>query len=220
MTWILFSSPRSPFVRKVMIAAHEAQLADDVHCQDVATTPMRPSPEVKAWNPLGMIPTLLVDQQVLFDSQVIIDFFQERSGIVFTPLSGTARRECLSRHAIINGMLEKGMKMLGEGFRVQNDDTAIHIAAYTAAIADTLRWYEARLATDRFDLGDITLAAALAWLSGRFPHLRWQEMHPHLADWYRQIEQRPSMRNTALGDHVFSHTSVSSEQPGDGDGCL
>lgn len=207
MTWILFSSPRSPFVRKVMIAAHEAQLAVNIHCQDVVTTPMAPSPEVKTWNPLGMIPTLLVDQQPLFDSQVIIDFFQEYSGTMFTPLSGTARRECLSRHAIINGMLEKAMKMLGESFRVQNEDTAVHTAAYIDAITDTLRWYEARLETDRFDLGDITLAAALAWLSGRFPQLHWQNSHPQLADWYQQIEQRPSMRNTALRNQVFSSIS-------------
>lgn len=55
MTWKLYSSPRSPFVRKVMIAVHELGLQDMIERQDVTTTPMNPAPELLPANPLGMI---------------------------------------------------------------------------------------------------------------------------------------------------------------------
>lgn len=51
-------SQASPFARKVVVLLHETGQADDVEIFDVTTTPLKPSPDVKASNPLAKIPAL------------------------------------------------------------------------------------------------------------------------------------------------------------------
>src|SRR5262245_9127917 len=72
----LLWSSRSPFVRKVMVAAHEAGLAQRIRPQRVVVSANKPNPEVMAANPLNKIPTLiLADGSALYDSRVICEFF-------------------------------------------------------------------------------------------------------------------------------------------------
>ena len=57
----LFWSSRSPFVRKVMVVAHEKGLADQIECVRTLVAPAKPNPEVMAANPLNKLPTLILD---------------------------------------------------------------------------------------------------------------------------------------------------------------
>ena len=69
----LRSSPASPFVRKVRIAASVLGLDRDIAIEPADT--MNPSDTVRQQNPLGKIPALLLeDGTVLFDSRVILDY--------------------------------------------------------------------------------------------------------------------------------------------------
>jgi glutathione S-transferase len=52
-------------------------------------------------------------------------------------------------------------------------------------------------AGDRFDLGDITLASALAYLDFRLPEIAWRCAHRTLAAWLDEVGRRPSMQATA-----------------------
>jgi glutathione S-transferase len=52
-------------------------------------------------------------------------------------------------------------------------------------------------AGDRFDLGDITLASALAYLDFRLPEIAWRCAHRTLAAWLDEVGRRPSMQVTA-----------------------
>jgi len=198
MSWTLYTSPRSPFVRKVLIAAHELGLETRFTRQDVVTTPMTPAPELLPVNPLGMIPTLVVDGEVLFDSLTVLEFFDRNAEPPRLFPTGPARLECLSRHAMANNMTDKAVRILDERFRKQNDDTAVHIAGYVGALTRGLSWMEARLAPDRFDAGDIALAALLSYLDMRFPDIAWRGPAPEAADWYARVENRPSMTSTAF----------------------
>jgi len=54
-------SPRSPFVRKVMIVAHEAGLADRLTLVRTVAATTKPHPELMRDNPLSKIPTLVLD---------------------------------------------------------------------------------------------------------------------------------------------------------------
>ena len=68
-------SPRSPFVRKVMIAAHEAGVAARIDCVRSVAASTRPHPELMRDNPLSKIPTLVCDDGVvLYDSRVICEY--------------------------------------------------------------------------------------------------------------------------------------------------
>ena len=67
----LFWSPRSPFVRKVMIVLHETGQLADVTLERQVVAMSKPNDIVLAANPLNKIPTLVLDDgQVLFDSRV------------------------------------------------------------------------------------------------------------------------------------------------------
>jgi glutathione S-transferase len=50
---------------------------------------------------------------------------------------------------------------------------------------------------DRFDLGDIALACALAYLDFRLPEIVWRCAHRTLAAWLDEVGRRPSMQATA-----------------------
>ena len=75
MTVKLHWSPRSPFVRKVMIAAHELGVADRLETVRTVVAMSEPNLELLADNPLGKIPTLVLDDgTALYDSLTICEY--------------------------------------------------------------------------------------------------------------------------------------------------
>src|SRR5947208_15226804 len=68
-------SPRSPFVRKVMIFAHETGLIHQLHCVRTVVAMTAANPVLLDDNPLGKIPTLMLDDgSALYDSGVICEY--------------------------------------------------------------------------------------------------------------------------------------------------
>ena len=57
-------SPRSPFVRKVMVFAHECGLADRIECIRTVAATTKAHSELMKDNPLSKIPTLIRDDGV------------------------------------------------------------------------------------------------------------------------------------------------------------
>jgi glutathione S-transferase len=53
-------SPRSPFVRKVMVAAHELGLAEKIECVRSVAAMSKPNPAIMLDNPLSKIPALVL----------------------------------------------------------------------------------------------------------------------------------------------------------------
>ena len=94
-------SPRSPYVRKVMIAAHELGLADRLQTVRTVVAMDKPVPELMVENPLSKIPTLVTeDGMILYDSVVIMEYFDSLvGGGKLIPASGPARFVELRRHA-------------------------------------------------------------------------------------------------------------------------
>src|ERR1700748_3318641 len=77
----LLWSSRSPFVRKVVVVAHELGIADRIALERVNVTAKETNAEVMRFNPLNKIPTLLLDDgTVMIDSPVIAEFLDETYG--------------------------------------------------------------------------------------------------------------------------------------------
>src|SRR5881275_2758463 len=73
------SSPASPFVRKVRIAASVLGLEREIAYQRADTGDAGDS--LRQQNPLGKIPALVLeDGMVLFDSRVILEYLDHRAG--------------------------------------------------------------------------------------------------------------------------------------------
>ena len=79
----LYTSPASPFARKVRIIIHELNLKEMV--QEVPTNPAT-SEELRRVNPLGKIPALILDDgSALIDSPVICEYLNNLGGGKFFP---------------------------------------------------------------------------------------------------------------------------------------
>src|SRR5690606_24807882 len=74
-------SPRSPYVRKVMMVAHEHGLADRLEIVPTHVAMEQANAALMARNPLSKIPTLVLDDgTALFDSRVIAEYLDGLGG--------------------------------------------------------------------------------------------------------------------------------------------
>jgi glutathione S-transferase len=112
-------SPRSPYVRKVMIAVHEMGLQDRIRIVRTVAGGTTPHWELMKRNPVGKIPTLeLEDGTAIYDSPVIIEYLDTlHTGPKLYPAAWPERLVALRRHALGQGMLDSALPLLGEGFR-------------------------------------------------------------------------------------------------------
>src|SRR5260370_35958963 len=111
----LRSSPTSPFVRKVRIAASVLGLEREIAIEPSDT--MNASDTVRQQNPLGKIPALVLeDGTVLFDSRVILDYLDHRAGggrIV--PSAAGARFAAFRLQALADGLMDASVLLVDEG---------------------------------------------------------------------------------------------------------
>ena len=199
-------SPRSPFVRKVMIAAHEVGIADRIHCVRTVVAAAKPNYDLLPDNPLSKLPTLVLDDGTsLYDSPVICEYFDTlHDGPKLFPADFSARLTALKRQALGDGMLDTALLWLGERARPPERKSEAHIAAYrvklTAAV-DALEGEVPALERTPFDIGHLTLGCALSYLDFRFASEDWRDGHPNLAAWHATFAARPSaLANEARDD--------------------
>ena len=202
----LLWSSRSPFARKVMVAAHEVGVADCIAIGRVVVSANKPNPEVMAINPLNKIPTLLLhDGRTLYDSRVICEYFDSmHGGPKLHPSNPAARWPAFQRQALGDGLLDVLILRLVERARPEETQSASHLAAHRLKIAATLDRIEAEGITlaDSPDIGHIAIGCALGYLDFRFAADNWRAGHPKLAAWYADFARRPSMQAT---EHIDAY---------------
>ena len=112
-------SPRSPFVRKVMIVAHERGLADRITCVRTVAAMTKPHAELMKDNPLSKIPTLVLDDgTVIYDLPVICEYLDALDGAPkLFPAEAKARLTALRRQALGDGFLEMMVLLRDERMR-------------------------------------------------------------------------------------------------------
>jgi len=202
-TMTLFASSRSPFVRKVLVAAHETGLVRRLKTRRVVVSANQPNPEVMAANPLNKIPTLLLaDGTALYDSRVICEFFDTlHAGPPLVPTAQSCRWQALRLQALGDGLMEVNVARLGESNRPPASQSATHLASYrrkSAAVLDELETQST--GWGRLQIGQIAVACALAHLDFRFAADDWRAGRARLAAWYDVFAARPSMRATEYVD--------------------
>jgi glutathione S-transferase len=192
-------SPRSPFVRKVMIAAYELGLADRITCVRTMVATTRPHAELMEENPLSKIPTLVLDDgTVLYDSPVICEYLDSlHGGHKLVPADGVERMTALRRQALCDGFLDFLLLLRNERERTHPSDA--HLSTFTtkrkAALAALEREAPA-LAASPFTIGHIAIGCALSYLDFRFANEDWRAEHPRIAGWHREFAARASVRAT------------------------
>lgn len=180
----LRSSPPSPFGRKVKIAAAVLGLSDRINIVAADTTD--PHEMLRQQNPLGKIPTLVLeDGSTLFDSRVIIEYLDFLAGGGKIIPAGAARFPVLRLAALADGIAEAAVLQVYEvRFRPEDKRVAAWVEHQAGKITRSLAALEAApppLAA-LLDAGVIGLACALGYLDLRQGGV-WRGGHPKLVGW-------------------------------------
>ncbi|MFC7397866.1 glutathione S-transferase family protein [Chelatococcus sp. GCM10030263] len=198
----LYWSSRSPFARKVMVAAHETGTAGKIERIRVAVGSALMSEEVMHYNPLNKIPTLVLDDgAALFDSRVIIAYLDGfRGSPRLVPQDAHQRVAAARWEALGDGIMENSTLTIGERKR-EALHSAKHDAAYRKKTVATLTLLEKEaqaLAAAPFGIGAIAIGCALSHLDFRFGDENWRAGRPNLARWFETVATRSSFIATAF----------------------
>jgi glutathione S-transferase len=194
-------SPRSPFVRKVMVFAHETGLADRIECVRTVAAMTKGHPGLMKDNPLSKIPTLVLDDgRPLYDSPVICEYLDHlHDGPKLFPEELGPRLTALRRQALGDGYLDLLIFWRNEVMRPPAQQSQPHLLSQTerhAAVLDTLEADADALARDPLSIGQIAIGCALSYIDFRFAGDPWRDKHQRLAQWHAGFAARPSMRAT------------------------
>jgi glutathione S-transferase len=192
-------SPRSPFVRKVMVVAHELGVADRITCVRTVAAMTKPHAELMQDNPLSKIPTLVLDDgTAIYDSPVICEYLDTLHGNAkLFPASAKDRITALRRQALGDGFLDLLILSRDEQLRPRRSDA--HLASQAVrrkAVLDSLDNEAAVLEASAFDIGHIAVGCSLSYLDFRFADEDWRKNHPRIARWHAAFAARPSVRAT------------------------
>jgi len=192
-------SPRSPFVRKVMIVAHERGVAGRIAGVRTVAAMTKPHAELMQDNPLSKIPTLVLDDgTVIYDSPVICEYLDALDGTPrLFPREPKARLAALRRQALGDGFLD--LLVLNRDERARAQPSAAHLASAAVRKAAILAYLEREaeaLNMTPFSIGHIAIGCALSYLDFRFADEDWRQGHLHLANWHAAFAARASVRAT------------------------
>ena len=194
-------SAASPYVRKVMVVAHETGQTDKIELIAPTVAPVTENPEMARENPLMKVPTLVTDEgEALYDSPVICEYLDSlHGGPTLFPASGPARWKALRLQALGDGALDAAL-----------------LARYELVLRpEALRWNDwldgqmrkVRQSLDALEadrgalsgpltIGTIAVGCALGYLDFRFGNENWRAKRPNLASWFEEFSRRPSMQAT------------------------
>ncbi len=190
-------SPRSPYVRQVMIAATELGLSGRIRTVRTLVGGTEPHLDLMRQNPLGKIPTLVLeDGGILYDSGVIVDYLDglHAGRKLFPP--GADRLIALRRRALGQGLIDIGLLWLGERSRPAANQSPPHIELWRLKLHTVAAALEAEadaLAAADFSVGHIAIGVALGYFDFRFTAENWRDGHARLTEWHASFNARPSV---------------------------
>ena len=183
-SFVLRSTPTSPFGRKVRMAIEVLGLAERITV--VPANTLDENDTLRLENPLGKMPCLLLaDGTAIYDSGVIIEFLGDVAGDDrLIPRGGRARFEALTRARLADGITEAAILMVYESrFREPAQVSERWLAHQRGKIDRALDAFErAPPPADKTELVGIGLSCALGYLDWRKP-VEWRNSHSRLTAW-------------------------------------
>lgn len=191
-------SPKSPYVRKVMICLHELGLNDQVENVRSVAAMLKPNAQIMKDNPLSKIPTLTTTDGIhLFDSVVICEYLNDLGHGSLFPKNGAEKWQALRWHALGDGLLDA--LILWRNEREREYPLNALMDAFELKFHASLQLLTAEideLSQSSINIGTLTLGCALGYADYRFESLQWQSKYLELAQWYKQLCLRPSFQTT------------------------
>ncbi|MCE9632654.1 MAG: glutathione S-transferase N-terminal domain-containing protein [Methylophilales bacterium] len=188
----LFITPNSPYARKVRVVLTEKR----IDCELVEVVLSAPDCPVNEFNPLGKVPTLVLDDgTALYDSSVINDYLDKKTPVAHL-IPQAKRIEVKRWEALADGVCDAAVAIMLEGRREAQDASVIE--RQQLKVDRGLAQLSKDLGESKFCVGnalslaDIALCCTLAYVGMRLPQTDWRNSYPNLASLFDQVTQRPS----------------------------
>lgn len=198
----LLGSVPSPYTRKVRIVLAEKKIDCDFEVVDV----LPPENPVNALNPLGKVPTLVLDDgTALFDSRVIVEFLDGASPLARLIPDDNRERVAVRRwEALADGTLDAGLLIRYESLRPKKEQSKDWTEKQTGKLTRGLALIAAELGDrtwcqgERYSLADIAVGCCLGWVEFRKPGgVAWRARYPNLERLYVKLMERAAFADTA-----------------------
>src|SRR6266849_3612698 len=169
----LLASLASPYTRKVRVVLIEKKIECELELVDVQPV----ENAVNAHNPLGKIPTLVLDDGTpLYDSRVIVEFLENVSPISRLIPDDNRDRVAVRRwEALADGVTDAGILVRYESLRDKKEQSQAWTDKQVARMHRGMAQMGAELGErswcngDRYTLADIAVGCCLGWLDFRKP---------------------------------------------------
>ena len=197
----LLASLASPYTRKVRVVLIEKKIECELELVDVQPV----ENAVNAHNPLGKIPTLVLDDGTpLYDSRVIVEFLENVSPISRLIPDDNRDRVAVRRwEALADGVLDAGILVRYESLRDKKERSKAWTDKQTARMQRAVEQLAKDLGDktfchgERYSLADIALGCCTGWLDFRKPgEVDWCRQYASLAQHYKKLMERPAFSET------------------------
>ncbi|MGY9057410.1 MAG: glutathione S-transferase N-terminal domain-containing protein [Alphaproteobacteria bacterium] len=196
----LLSATPSPYARKVRIALAEKGIPFEL----VTENPWNRGASTPGLNPLGKVPVLILeDGSTVYESSYVLEWLEVHYPTPALFSADPVERLAARRFEVLaDGVCDAIVLCLLESLRTKQqrsqpwiDRQALKIEGGLAEVARLVP-EQGYCIGDTFGLADLSAGTMLGYLSGRYGHLDWRGMYPHLAAFHDRLLERPSFRDT------------------------
>jgi glutathione S-transferase len=196
----LIGTPTSPYTRKARVVLAEKR----IDYEFVVDLPFEPDTAVPAYNPLGKIPVLVLDDETtIFDSRVIAEYLDNASPVTRLVPEDTRQRIQVRRwEALADGCTDAVVAMVMETRRPAEYQYAEWTARQQGKVDRALQAMSEDLGHrnwccgDFFNLSDVAVGCCLGFIDLRLPDLGWRKAYPNLVKLADKLALRASFRDT------------------------
>jgi glutathione S-transferase len=196
----LIATTTSPYGRKVRIALAEKKF--EYQLDEIS--PWTADNPVHAWNPLGKVPVLVLDDGThLYDSRVIVEYLDTVSP-VSRLIPEPARQRIVVRRieALADGINDAAIAIVLEGRRPQELRSSDWVARQRMKIESGVGELSRELGDKQwcngegYSLADIAAGCALGYLAFRENELSWRHDFANLSKLSERLAKRAAFAET------------------------
>lgn len=197
----LLLNKTSPYARMARIAMLEKGLQNQVELS--WCDPWSNDPELLQHNPVGRIPALVTEQNVVLSESLLIATYLDSLTTNNPLIPEDQKATVLHFTGLGQGLMDASFNaVISRKYLDEAANNSVLSRRRWSAIDRTLAQLESTVeqlgATQSISLGEICVAVAIDYLLFRLPELEIYASFPKLANWHRALIQRSSFETTVF----------------------
>jgi glutathione S-transferase len=196
----LFYSNNSPYARKIRILIDEKKVPVTLEKVVLADK----NCIIHEHNPLAKVPTLITNDISIFDSPVIAEYIDQKSGLPYLIPSDFDKKILVKRwEAISDGLCDAAVAIMLEKRKPLSQQNNDLFEKQMKKIKLSLEWLNLEMEgkeyylENKFSYADISAGCALGYVKLRYPEIDFKNEYLNLYHLYELLMQRLSFQTTA-----------------------